>query len=178
MKELLINWRPENLEDEIVKLKPLVDPDFDNLFEVAADPLIWEQHPVSDRYKKEVFQQYFDGALSGNTAFVIIDKSTGSIIGSTRYYDYKPGDSAIAIGYTFLAKKYWGGKYNKAAKKLLLDYAFQFVEKVYFHIGAANIRSQIGTTKIGAAKIGEVEIDHYGQPLLHFEYLIQKKDWK
>lgn len=178
MIEAQINWRPENLENEIVKLVPLTTDDFDALYEVASDPLIWEQHPSRDRYKKEVFQLYFDGAIAEKKAFLVVDQSTNQIIGSTRFYDYKPENSSVAIGYTFLARKYWGGQYNRASKKLLLNYAFHFVDKVYFHIGATNIRSQMAITKLGATKIGEVDFDYYGKKLLHVEYLIRKQNWK
>ena len=178
MTQSNINWQPNNLGDNIVKLIPIDESDFDNLFNVASDPLIWEQHPSKDRYKKEVFQLYFDGAIASKTAFLIVDELSDSIIGCTRYYDYKPDTSSIAIGYTFLARQYWGGLYNKATKKLLLDYAFQFVDKVYFHIGPDNIRSQLAIKKIGAVKVNEVEIDHYGQNQLHYEYLLQKQEWE
>ena len=177
MTEIVENWQPEILEDDILKIVPLFETDFDRLFEIASDPLIWEQHPTSNRYKKEIFKLYFDGAISGKTAFLIIDKSTNKIIGSTRYYDYKVENSSIAIGYTFLSRQYWGGLYNKSSKKLLINYAFQFVDKIYFHIGATNIRSQLATMKIGATKVGEVDFDYYGKKLLHFEYTISKKEW-
>jgi RimJ/RimL family protein N-acetyltransferase len=133
--------------------------------------------PTKDRYKKEVFQLYFDGAIASKTAFLITDKLSAKIIGCTRYYDYKPDTSSIAIGYTFLVRQYWGGLYNKATKKLMLDYAFQFVDKVYFHIGPNNIRSQLAIKKIGAVKVNEVEFDHYGQRELYYEYLLQKQEW-
>jgi RimJ/RimL family protein N-acetyltransferase len=178
MAKTIINWQPEILEDNIVKLIPIAESDFENIFKVASDPLIWEQHPTKDRYKREVFQLYFDGAISSKTAFLIIDKSSDKIIGSTRYYDYKPDNSSIAIGFTFLSREYWGGLYNKSSKRLLLDYAFRFVDKVYFHIGATNLRSQLATMKIGAKKVNEVYIDHHGHNQLHYEYLIQKQEWK
>src|SRR5215212_7131768 len=111
MTTATINWQPDNLEDNIVKLKPLSESDFEDLFEVASDPLIWEQHPSKDRYKREVFQTYFDGAISSKTAFLILDKSCDKIIGCTRYYDCKPENSSIAIGFTFLSRQYWGGLY-------------------------------------------------------------------
>ena len=173
-----INWQPEILEDDLIKLIPLKESDFNKLFAVASDPLIWEQHPTADRYRKEIFQVYFDGAVKSKFAFIIIDIKTGEYIGSTRYYDFKPESSSIAIGWTFLARKYWGGEYNKSAKKLLLHYAFQFVDNVYFHIGSSNIRSQKGTMKIGAKKVGEVTLDDNGKPLIHFEYLIRKEEWE
>lgn len=176
MTQQTINWQPTTLEDALIRLVPLQESDFDNLFQVASDPLIWEQHPTKDRYKREVFQLFFDGALASKAAFLIIDKATNTLVGSTRYYDYKPENLSIAIGYTFLAKKYWGGKYNHACKKLLLDYAFQFVENVYFHIGATNVRSQQAILNIGAKKIGEVDFDYYGKPVLHFEYVIKKPE--
>jgi RimJ/RimL family protein N-acetyltransferase len=171
------NWRPDMLEDSLLKLVPLEETDFENLFAVASDPLIWEQHPTHDRYKREVFQLFFDGAVAGKSAFLIIDKVSNTLIGSTRFYDSKPENSSIAIGYTFLSRAYWGGAYNKSSKKLLLDYAFQFVDKIYFHIGANNIRSQKAIQKIGATKIGEVDFDHYGKKLLHVEYVITKEEW-
>jgi RimJ/RimL family protein N-acetyltransferase len=178
MKNATPDWQPSHLEDDIVKLIPLTADDFEKLFDAASDSLIWEQHPSKDRYKREVFQLFFDSAVSSGTAFLITDKDSGKIIGSTRYYDYKPGHSSIAIGFTFLAREYWGGLYNKLAKKLLLDYAFQYVDNVYFHIGPDNIRSQRGTMKIGAKKVNEVYLDNNGQKQLHYEYRIQKKEWQ
>ncbi len=177
MTKLSINWQPLSLENAIVKLLPLVTSDFAHVFEVASDPLIWEQHPTKDRYKEEVFQLFFDGALASNTAFIIIDKTLNKIIGSTRYYDYQPEKSSIAIGYTFLNRAYWGGIYNKSAKYLLLEYAFQYINTVYFHIGATNMRSQKAIRKIGAIKVGEVDFDYYGKKVLHYEYAITKADW-
>jgi RimJ/RimL family protein N-acetyltransferase len=168
------NWQPEILEDNILKIVPLKESDFNNLFEVASDPKIWEQHPTKDRYKKDIFRLYFDGAIKSKTAFLIINKSNNKIIGSTRYYDYKPENSSIAIGYTFLSKENWGGQFNKSSKRLLTEYAFQFIDKIYFHIASTNIRSQFAILKIGASKIGEVDFDYYGKKLLHFEYLLEK----
>jgi RimJ/RimL family protein N-acetyltransferase len=177
MESTTPNWQPANLENNILKLVPLQKSDFEALFEVASDPLIWEQHPTKDRYKREVFQLFFDGAIKSKTAFLIIDKITGKLIGSTRYYDYKPEQSSIAVGYTFLNRAYWGSTYNKASKKLLLDYAFKYADKVYFHIGANNVRSQKAILNIGATKIGEVDFDYYGKKLLHYEYAITKTEW-
>src|SRR6478672_10186928 len=116
---------PYILEDNLVKLVPLTENDFENLFQLASDPLIWEQHPTRDRYKKEVFQIYFDGAIASGTAFLITSNQSKELIGSTRYYDYNREESRVAIGYTFLARKFWGGNYNRAVKTLMLEYAFQ-----------------------------------------------------
>jgi RimJ/RimL family protein N-acetyltransferase len=171
-----INLQP-TLQDELVVLKPLQPEDFEKLFAVASDPLIWEQHPVKDRYKPEVFKIFFDGAVASKGAFLVCEKTTGELMGSTRYYDFKPELSQIAIGFTFIARKYWGGKYNFSMKKLMMDYAFRYVDTVLYHIGASNIRSQKAQLKLGGKKIKEIDLDLNGQKLLHYEYEIRKADW-
>src|SRR5687768_9597930 len=166
------------LENELVKLRPLLPEDFESLYQIASDPLIWEQHPNKERYKKDVFKTFFEGALESKGALLIYDKHTGSLIGTTRYYDLNPQDKCIAIGYTFLSRSHWGKGYNHAAKHLMLHHAFPFVESVVFHIGANNIRSQKAIEKLGAIKTGEQEISYYGEDSkLNFVYQISKKDW-
>lgn len=172
-----IDWQPSHLQDGLVKLSPLTAHDFDRIYHVAADPLIWEQHPSPDRYQEHVFRDFFNGAVNSKTAFLIIDKSSGEVIGSTRFYDYKENES-IAIGFTFLARQFWGGKYNKAVKALMLNYAFEHVGKVIFHIGANNLRSQIGTMRLGAVKTGEFFSAEANGQKLNFEYTLQKDNWR
>ena len=171
------NLHPEKLEDDLIEIRPLTEDYFGHLFEVGSDPLIWEVHPVKDRYKKEVFKTYFDGAVASKSSFLVFDKATGELIGSTRYYNYQPELSRIAIGYTFLARKYWGGSYNKSMKTLLLDHAFKYVDSVVFHVGMENVRSQKAMVKIGSKKIGELDFASTGQ-LTHYEYEIKKSEHK
>jgi RimJ/RimL family protein N-acetyltransferase len=172
-----MNIQP-TLENEFVRLLPLQVSDFEELYEVASDSLIWEQHPNKDRYKREVFQNFFDGALLSGGAFKIIDLITGNCIGSTRFYDLDIENKSILIGYTFYDRNYWGSTYNPKVKKLMLDYSFQHLEKVFFHIGAQNIRSQKAIERLGATKVREINIAYHGEPeKLNFEYVIQKKDW-
>jgi len=164
------------LESDKVILYPLQGEDFEALYAVAADPKIWEQHPSKDRWKKEVFQTFFTSGMQSGGAFKIVDKATGNIIGSTRLYDYNEHDDSIMIGYTFYATRYWGKGVNRAVKLMMLEYVFQFVSKVYFHIGANNVRSQIAIGRLGAAKINEREIIYAGRgPELNYEYVIENK---
>lgn len=152
------------LENENVKLVPLNPNDFEELFSVASDPKIWEQHPNKDRYQREVFEKFFQGAIESKGAFKILDKNTGEIAGSTRFYDYNQDDNSIFIGYTFYATKFWGSKLNPQVKKLMLDYIFQFVDKVNFYVGKDNIRSQKAMEKLGAKKVDEVNVAYFGEP--------------
>ncbi|MCP1997038.1 GNAT family N-acetyltransferase [Flavobacterium sp. HSC-61S13] len=167
------------LENDQVLLLPLKKEDFEELYLTASDPKIWEQHPNTDRWKKEVFENFFEGALKSHGAFKIVDKLTGKVIGSTRFYDYKHLDNSILIGYTFYAVSHWGKGINTLVKKTMLNYAFQFVDQVYFHIGANNIRSQIAISRLGAEKIAEEVMPYYGEaPRLNFVYSISKNAWK
>src|SRR4030095_3844493 len=101
-----------HLVGERVELRPLVPEDWESLYAVASDPLIWEQHPASDRYKEEVFRKFFDEALQSRGALVVLDPETQQIIGSSRYFGFNPQASEIEIGWTFLARSHWGGRYN------------------------------------------------------------------
>ena len=153
-----------NLKGELIELRPLRPEDWDDLFAVASDPLIWEQHPESDRYKEDVFKVFFTEALECGGAFAIIDTKSQQIIGSTRFYGYDPERSEIEIGWTFLARNYWGGRYNRELKDLMLAHAFKFVENVMFLVGQTNIRSQRATEKIGGIRDGLVEKVYGNRP--------------
>ena len=164
-----------NLKGELIELRPLTPEDRDDLFAIASDPLIWEQHPESDRYKEDVFKVFFKDALESGGAFVVIDRKNKRIIGSTRFYGYEPEKSEIEIGWTFLARKYWGGRHNWEMKQLMLAHAFQFVDNVVFYVGENNMRSRRATEKIGAIKSGMVK-KVYGNrpPSLNVRYVIKK----
>jgi RimJ/RimL family protein N-acetyltransferase len=171
-----LNLQP-NLKGELIEIRPLTPGDWKELFAVASDPLIWEQHPESDRYKEDVFKTFFREALESGGAFLVIDKETQQIIGSTRFYGYDPEKSEIEIGWTFLTRKYWGGRYNAEMKQLMLAHAFTFVETVVFYVGEHNVRSQKAMEKIGAIRSGLVA-RVYGNhpPSLNVRYVIRKTE--
>ncbi len=172
------NLQP-SLENELIAIRPLTEEDFDDLYLIASDPLLWEQHPSKTRYQREVFENFFKGAVESKSAFLVYDKANEVVIGTSRYYDYDAEKSTVVIGYTFIARSYWGRAYNMSLKKLMLDYAFQFVEAVHFHIGANNIRSQTAIGRLGAKKIGEQQVAYYGeQHNLNFIYEIKKAEWE
>jgi len=167
------------LANDLIEVVPLKAEDFEKLFEVASDPLIWEQHPNKDRYKREVFENFFKGALESNGAFIVYDKATGGVVGSSRFYDFDEENNSVVVGYTFIGRSFWGKGHNAALKKLMFDYAFHFVDKVILHIGATNFRSQKATEKLGAKKIGELEVAYYGEPVKwNFVYQMEKAKWE
>lgn len=146
-----------HLIGDLLELCPLRPDDWAAMFAAASDPLIWELHPARDRYKEEVFREYFKGALDCGGAFAVLDRKTGAIIGSTRYCEYQPENSVIEIGWTFLTRPYWGGTYNGEMKRLMLDHAFKFVDRVVFVIGPENLRSRRAVEKIGAVLSGRCQ---------------------
>ena len=146
--------RQPTLVGELVELRPLRADDFEALYAVASDPDIWVQHPEPDRWQRPVFERFFQGAMASGGAFAVVDKATGAIIGSSRYH----GDDPVEIGWTFLAKDYWGGRYNGELKRLMIDHAFKSVDRVVFMIGTANQRSRRAIERIGARFAGEAPV--------------------
>ncbi len=152
-----IDWQP-TLVGELIELRPLKPDDWDALFAVASDPLIWEQHPDRLRYQEDVFREFFRVALETRSAFVAIDRRDGRIIGSSRFFGYDPIAREVEIGWSFLARSHWGGRYNGEMKALMLAHAFQFVDHVIFVIGPGNIRSQRAVERIGAVLAGALDV--------------------
>jgi len=142
------------LKGRLLELRPLRPSDFQDLYAVASDPLIWEQHPVNDRWKPDVFKVFFQEALDSGGALIAIDSQDRRVIGSSRFHGYDSQKSEIEIGWTFLARSHWGGAYNRDMKELMLRHAFTFVDRVVFFVGLQNFRSQRAMEKIGRIRIG------------------------
>jgi RimJ/RimL family protein N-acetyltransferase len=149
---------------ELIELRPLREEDHAALYAVASDPLVWEQHPAKERAEVEGFRRFFDEAVASGGAFAVIDRQTGTVIGSSRFYGYDEAASEVEIGWTFLGRTYWGGRYNGEMKRLMLDHAFRFVDRVVFLIAPTNIRSQTAIQRIGAVRNGTRHVrgaEHY-----------------
>lgn len=166
-----MNLQPTDLAITDLQLHPLQEDHFSILYEAASDPLIWEQHPEPDRWKKPVFEKYFRSAIESRGAFLIINKKTGGVAGSSRYYEYDPAAKSIKIGYTFISRKYWGGDFNRSLKKLMLDHAFRFTDTVYFDIGINNIRSRKAVEKLGALLVDNPDPKKC-------TYALSRRDWE
>lgn len=133
----------------LLELRPLRPDDWSALFAVAADPSIWEQHPDNDRWQEPVFRRFFADALASGGALIAFDRVTGEVAGSSRYFGYSAERREVEIGWSFLARKYWGGRYNGEMKRLMLAHAFRSVDRVLFIIGPENRRSRRAVEKIG-----------------------------
>jgi RimJ/RimL family protein N-acetyltransferase len=162
------------LEGDCVTVRPIVRTDWDGMFAAAADSRIWEQHPAPDRYTESEFRQYFDGAIDSGSAFVFIDRRSGDIIGSSRYYGHDPVTSEIEIGWTFLTRDYWGGSYNAEIKQLMLDHAFKYVDTVVFWVGEEKLRSQKAMEKIGGVLRDEIQFRDFSGDMPYVVYEMRR----
>lgn len=167
--------RQPHLTGELIALRPATPGDFAALFAVASDPLIWEVHPAHDRWQEPVFRRFFDDGMASGGMLVAIDRATGDVIGSSRYDFGRAEPGEIEIGWTFLARSHWGGRYNAEMKALMLDHAFRAVERVIFLVGDTNLRSRRAVEKIGGYLTPR---EHYaemaGQPVVHVVYAIDR----
>ena len=143
------------MQSDLVTLYPLEEKHRDEMYLAASDPLIWEQHPSHDRWKKEVFYDFFDNAIKGNLAFAVVDRATHKIIGSSRYKLHHIEKTAVEIGWTFLARSHWGGKWNGEMKRLMIQNAHTYFSGVLLCIGDSNLRSARAAEKIGALLISD-----------------------
>ncbi|WP_435418542.1 GNAT family N-acetyltransferase [Parerythrobacter aurantius] len=138
------------LEGERLLLRPLREEDWDGLFAVAADPQIWAVHPAHDRWQEPVFRAFFADALANGGALAVIEKSSWAIVGSSRFQGHDPADGgSVEIGWTFLARRLWGGGFNAEMKRLMLGHALRYVRRVDFRVGEANVISRGAMANIG-----------------------------
>jgi len=168
------------LEGERVLLRPLTEDDWEALFAVASDRELWARHPSHDRWQEPVFREFFGDALAKGGALAIIDKATGEIIGSSRFQEYDPADGgSVEIGWSFLARSYWGRGYNAEFKRLMLAHAFESAERVIFRVGADNVISRKAMANIGGRLTGETFIaERAGQPVEHVVFEITREDFE
>ena len=144
-----------------VGVRPLRRSDYDALYAVASDPLIWEQHPAPSRCEEGEFRGFFEESLASGGALLVTDLETGAVIGSTRFHGYSKEKGEIEIGWTFLARSHWGGKYNRDLKTVMAQHAFQFVSTIVLFINAENVRSRLAAQRIGA--VAERGLDAEGR---------------
>jgi RimJ/RimL family protein N-acetyltransferase len=109
---------------------------------------------------------------------LVQETSTGAVIGSSSYYAWNPEANDVVIGYTFLTRRVWGGRYNAELKQLMVDHAFRFVDRVWFHVGNCNHRSQMAMTKIGAQLSHEAVRESGGVTTSFLHYVIERNSWQ
>jgi RimJ/RimL family protein N-acetyltransferase len=161
-----------------ITLRPLRREDFTELYQVASDPVIWEIHPDSSRYKRDIFEErFFAGAIASAGALIVLDNESGRIIGSSRYYEWNAEQQEISIGYTFLERAKWGDGTNREMKALMLNHIFASVRTVWFHVGEINLRSRKAVEKLGANLSHKEDRQLEGRPYVQLYYKLSASEY-
>lgn len=164
------------LTGERLTLRPMEAGDWHALFAVASDPQIWAVHPAHDRWQEPVFRAYFEEGLASGGALAVIERASGEVVGSSRFDRYRAEQGGIVeIGWTFLARRLWGGGYNAEMKRLMLVHALRSVERVEFRVGENNVISRRAMEKIGGILTEREDISvRAGVPQRHVIYEIDR----
>ena len=154
-----------------IAVRPARGADFEAVYEAAADPAVWAQHPSPNRFRREVFKtEFWDTAAQTGGLLLVLENNTGQCIGSSRFYQWNPVDRSVVIGYTFLVMRHWGGPTNAELKALMLEHAFQMAASVWFHIGSSILRSRRAVEKLGA-RLSHEQVSEAGgrqQVVVHY----------
>jgi RimJ/RimL family protein N-acetyltransferase len=167
-----------HLRGATLSLRPLRADDLEPLWTASSDPLIWALHPDKSRGERAGFERFFAISLASGGALAVVANDTGAVIGSSRYYEWDPGARAVAIGYTFLTRDYWGGAANREMKRLMIEHAFNWADVIWFHVGASNLRSRRAMEKLGARLSHTGQRPLNDQPIDCIYYCIDRQDWK
>lgn len=169
--------RQPTLETERLTIRPMTEADREALYAIASDPMVWEQHPIHDRWKRDVFDAFFDEGMEGGGALVMVRKSDGAILGSSQYKRFEPEDGgSVEIGWTYLDRACWGKGINPEMKRAMLAHALAQVARVDFRVGDTNYRSRFALEAIGAVRTERYELAKYqGKRIVHLVYEITRE---
>lgn len=156
-------------------LSPTTPDDWAGLFAAAADPLVWELHPSSDRWQEDVFRAFFSDGLASGGMLTVRDTSSGAVIGSSRFSTEFAEEGEVEIGWTFLARAHWGGATNREMKQLMLTHAFGTFDAVIFCVGESNVRSRRAVEKIGGQLLDRPAVESRPE---HVTYSIRRDDFR
>ncbi|MEN9417597.1 MAG: hypothetical protein RI988_1217 [Pseudomonadota bacterium] len=182
------NLQP-TLRGDTLELRPLAATDFEAVHAAASDPAIWALHPEPTRWQREVFRRFFDSGLACGGALVAVERASGGVVGSSRYYKYKwlADTREITVGYTFLVKRLWGGAANHEMKALMLGHAFGvagiaapgggFAHAAWFDVGVGNLRSRRAMEKLGGELLRESPADPLAGTPASVHYRITRSQW-
>lgn len=175
------------LENSRVLLRPIQDADKAALREIALDEEIW-RYMITRISNEEELDAWIQTATSGyqlgtRYTFMIVDKATGQLAGSTSYGNISVPDKRLEIGWTWLSRDYRGTGLNRHCKFLLLRYAFEVLqmERVELKGDALNIRSRKAMLKIGATEEGILRshtLMHDGRRRDTIYYSILRPEWE
>lgn len=151
---------PVTLEGEHVRLEPLTAAHEESLVAAASDGELWNSTltivPDHSNAAAYIATALLGQARGQELPFVIIRKTSGEVVGTTRFYDIKPADRGVAIGYTWLSARAQRTVINTEAKLLLLTHAFEHwgCIRVELITDVLNEQSRTAILRLGAKQEG------------------------
>lgn len=148
--------RPAVLEGRWARLEPLSTHHAAGLLQIGAEEETWRFTSRSPFRAQDDALQYINAAQANAVAFAILDRATGRVAGSTRYFDIRPRDRGLEIGHTWLGVPFQRTGINTECKYLLLRHAFEDLGafRVQLKTDARNLRSQEAIERLGATREG------------------------
>lgn len=176
---------PVILTGEKVILQPLTEDYFQKLTEASSEDIIWTYMPVKGSnpemllgaltealHKRDLAEQY---------PFVVIEKASGRVMGSTRFLQLNETHRSLEIGYTWYQTEYWGKGFNEECKYLLLQYSFEILKTIRVQIITSdkNVRSKRAIERIGGIPEGVLRniILRNGEKKSIAYYSILEEEW-
>lgn len=144
------------LESERLLLRPLERENLPTLLELTQDPALWTYF-THDLSTLEGLEAWAAGYFAGDRfQFIVIDKATQQVLGSTGFGNYFPRDQRIEIGWTWLGRAVQGTGTNREMKSLMLDYAFKELGmlRVEFKTDVLNLPARRALLRLGATEEG------------------------
>jgi RimJ/RimL family protein N-acetyltransferase len=151
---------PVVLEGSVVRLVPMERSHLFALADVGLDPSLWTliPTPVTDlesmrRWVETALRQQAEGTA---LPFVTVERSSGRIVGSSRFGTWVPEHRRVEIGWTWIAPAWQRTGVNTEAKLLMLRHAFETLgcQRVELKTDALNIRSRAAILRLGAREEG------------------------
>lgn len=174
------------LSQDKITLRPLKESDISHLWEIASEEafhFMLNQLQTIEEFGKWMKYGY-EQMQSTDTSivYVIADKETDELFGSTRIYSIDYLNKSCEIGSTFYGKRYRRTHVNTTVKLLLLTYAFETLGmiRVQFKTDEQNLVSQKAIERIGAKKEGTMRnerIRSTGKPRNTVVYSIIEEEW-
>ena len=175
------------LENDLLRLRPLVSTDFEYLLEYSLnEPELWKYNSGGANGEKNL-KEYIANAVKQRAEekeypFIVFDKRKNKFIGSTRFYSFNALNNRVDLGYTWYGKQAHGDGANKNCKYLMLSFAFEKigVERVGFAASKLNKRSINAMKSIGCSVEGIFRnycLDNYGNRIDAIFLSILKDEW-
>jgi N-acetyltransferase len=155
-----VNLQPLILEGSHVRLEPLTESHHDALCAVGLDPELWKLIPVqvldADQMMNYIRRVLAEQSQGTSIPFATVERSSGKVVGATRFMNIDVANKRVEIGSTWIAKPWQRTAINTEAKYLMMRHAFETLgcNRVELKTDSLNAQSRNAILRIGAKQEG------------------------